>query len=217
LCEGSSIRAITRITGVSKNTVAKHIADAGRACSEYQDRAFRNLKCSSMKSGALFTRRPPPSAGDVWTWKHDEAKLAVGKFIRGGGADTAGLAEDAKRLRDRLADSDFDRDLFDHNADYMPQGGWNKGKPKVAGSGRQKGQHGIDGADRIEHVNLSPLTPALGRFWDANRWDNAAMGGFVAMAVALRTSAALVLIAPAVGSECPCRMRPIPYTESADH
>ena len=38
LCEGMAIRAITRVTGASKNTIAKLLADAGRACAEYQDR-----------------------------------------------------------------------------------------------------------------------------------------------------------------------------------
>lgn len=51
--------------------------------------------------------------------QHDEAKLAVAKFIRAAAADTKVLADEAKRLRERMADSDFDRDLFDHNADYI--------------------------------------------------------------------------------------------------
>jgi IS30 family transposase len=34
LCEGSSIRAVTRLTGASKNTVTKLLVDAGKACSE---------------------------------------------------------------------------------------------------------------------------------------------------------------------------------------
>lgn len=32
LCEGSSIRAVTRLTGASKNTVTKLLRDAGMAC-----------------------------------------------------------------------------------------------------------------------------------------------------------------------------------------
>ena len=32
LCEGNSIRAVTRLTGVSKNTVTKLLVDAGKAC-----------------------------------------------------------------------------------------------------------------------------------------------------------------------------------------
>lgn len=43
LCEGSSIRALTRLTGASKNTVTKLVVDAGHACTEYQDRVLRNL------------------------------------------------------------------------------------------------------------------------------------------------------------------------------
>ncbi len=37
LCEGNSIRAITRMTGVSKNTVTKLLIDAGMACLAYHD------------------------------------------------------------------------------------------------------------------------------------------------------------------------------------
>lgn len=50
--------------------------------------------------------------------QHDEAKAAVGKAIR----DSEGpevLAAKSQALRDRMADSDFDRDLYDHNADYI--------------------------------------------------------------------------------------------------
>src|ERR1700733_14236511 len=43
LCEGQSIRAVTRLTGASKNTVTKLVVDAGHACTAYQDRALRNL------------------------------------------------------------------------------------------------------------------------------------------------------------------------------
>jgi hypothetical protein len=43
LCEGQSIRAVTRLTGASKNTVTKLVVDAGHACVQYQDRVLRNL------------------------------------------------------------------------------------------------------------------------------------------------------------------------------
>ena len=45
LCEGSSIRAITRLTGASKTTVTKLVVDAGAAAAWYQSRTFRNLSC----------------------------------------------------------------------------------------------------------------------------------------------------------------------------
>ena len=38
MVEGVSIRAISRMTGASKNTIVKLLADAGNACAEYQDR-----------------------------------------------------------------------------------------------------------------------------------------------------------------------------------
>ena len=51
--------------------------------------------------------------------QHDEAKQAAAKHIRHGGSDLGDLTALSAALRDRMADSDFDRDLFDHNADYL--------------------------------------------------------------------------------------------------
>jgi hypothetical protein len=51
--------------------------------------------------------------------QHDEAKSTVAKFIRDESPDASILTEKAQALRDRMADSDFDRDLLDHNADYI--------------------------------------------------------------------------------------------------
>lgn len=51
--------------------------------------------------------------------QHDEAKLVVAKHIREMKPDVDGLVAQAQALRERMADSDFDRDLFDHNADYI--------------------------------------------------------------------------------------------------
>lgn len=41
--EGQSIRAITRLTGASKNTVAKLLVDAGKACIAYHDANVVNV------------------------------------------------------------------------------------------------------------------------------------------------------------------------------
>lgn len=43
LCEGNSIRATVRLTGASKNTIAKLLVTAGKACMAYQDRG--NGRC----------------------------------------------------------------------------------------------------------------------------------------------------------------------------
>ncbi len=49
LCEGMSIRAITRTTGASKNTVAKLLIDAGKAGAAYHDANVRNVKASRVQ------------------------------------------------------------------------------------------------------------------------------------------------------------------------
>jgi hypothetical protein len=51
---GQSIRAITRITGASKNTVAKLLVHAGIACAAYQDRALRNLSCKKVQIDEIY-------------------------------------------------------------------------------------------------------------------------------------------------------------------
>jgi hypothetical protein len=51
--------------------------------------------------------------------QHDEARQAVGRYIRAGKPDSSILTEAAQKLRDRMADSVFDRDVLDHNADYI--------------------------------------------------------------------------------------------------
>jgi len=45
LVEGNSIRATVRMTGISKNTIAKLLLEVGTACAKYQDAAFVNLPC----------------------------------------------------------------------------------------------------------------------------------------------------------------------------
>lgn len=51
--------------------------------------------------------------------QHNLAKQCLSKFFRGGGSDASALLEEAERLRGILVDSEFERDLNDHNADYI--------------------------------------------------------------------------------------------------
>ncbi len=55
LCEGQSIRAVTRLTGASKNTVAKLLVEAGHACAAYQDKALRNLPCKRVQMDEIWS------------------------------------------------------------------------------------------------------------------------------------------------------------------
>lgn len=80
LCEGSSMRSVSRITGVSINTVSKLLIDAGLACARFHDETVRGVtakavQCDEIWSFAYvkqknvkFAKAAPEAAGDVWTW-----------------------------------------------------------------------------------------------------------------------------------------------------
>lgn len=80
LVEGCSIRSTVRMTGVSKNTVAKLLVDLGTACSEYQHQAFRDLPCKRLQLDEIWSfcyskaknvpveKQGQFGVGDVWTW-----------------------------------------------------------------------------------------------------------------------------------------------------
>jgi IS1 family transposase len=80
LVEGNSIRATVRMTGISKNTIVKLLADIGRACNDYQDKVFRNLPCKRIQCDEIWAfcyakeKNVPKDKkgvfgyGDVWTF-----------------------------------------------------------------------------------------------------------------------------------------------------
>ncbi|HXL14077.1 MAG TPA: IS1 family transposase [Bradyrhizobium sp.] len=91
LCEGSSMRPISRITGVSINTVSKLLIDAGHACAAFHDKTVRGVTSKSIQADEIwsfsyakqknvkFAKAAPEAAGDVWTWTAIDAdsKLIV--------------------------------------------------------------------------------------------------------------------------------------------
>lgn len=103
LCEGQSIRAVTRLTGCSKNTVAKLSVEAGHACAAYQDKTLRNLPCKRVQMDEIWSfvyakndnvkkaKNAPPEAGDVWTWTAicADTKLLVSWYLGARDTDTA--------------------------------------------------------------------------------------------------------------------------------
>jgi IS1 family transposase len=118
LCEGMSIRAITRLTGASKNTVAKLLIDAGKACATYHDINVRNVKASRIQVDEIWSftyakqknvagaKAAPLDAGDTWTWTALDAdsKLIVSYFIGGRDGECAMWFMDdlAARLANRV-------------------------------------------------------------------------------------------------------------------
>jgi IS1 family transposase len=53
--EGMGINATARVTGKSKNTVLKLLADVGEACALYQDRVMNNLKCETIECDEIWS------------------------------------------------------------------------------------------------------------------------------------------------------------------
>src|SRR6266498_1944075 len=80
LVEGNSLRATSRMTGVSLPTVTKLLVDMGEACSLYQHSALRHLPCERIECDEIWSfcyaksRNLPEDKknvfgfGDVWTW-----------------------------------------------------------------------------------------------------------------------------------------------------
>ena len=114
LCEGNSIRAVARMTDVSKNTISKLLNDAGSALSAYQDQALRNLKCERVQVDEIWSfcyakaknvstaKAAPEGAGDVWTWTAIDADTKLVFSVMVGGRDEE-IAEDFLRdIHDRL-------------------------------------------------------------------------------------------------------------------
>ena len=54
LVEGMSMRSISRVAGVSINTVTKLLEDVGAACCDYQDEAMRNLQCTQLQVDEIW-------------------------------------------------------------------------------------------------------------------------------------------------------------------
>lgn len=55
LSEGMGVNAACRVTGASKNTVLKLLADVGRACALYQDQTMRGLKIKQVQVDEIWS------------------------------------------------------------------------------------------------------------------------------------------------------------------
>ncbi len=118
MAEGISLRSITRLTGISRTTLLKLLADAGQAFSEYQDRTLMNLPCKRVQVDEVWgfcyakqknvptAKAAPEGAGDIWTWVGLDAdtKLAVSWNVGGRDGEAAMVFIDdmAKRLANRI-------------------------------------------------------------------------------------------------------------------
>ena len=109
------MRAITRLTGVSINTVTKLLADAGEAAAAYHDEHVRGVRAARVECDEIWSfvyakaknvpraKAAPSGAGDAWTWTALDAdsKLIVSWVIGDRTSMTALYLMDD--VRDRLA------------------------------------------------------------------------------------------------------------------
>lgn len=103
MSEGNSLRAITRMTGASINTVTKLLVDLGNACAKHHDDHVRGVTAKRIEADEVWTfcyarrdnvpeeKRGMFGYGDVWTWVGLDAdsKLVVSWTCGRRDADTA--------------------------------------------------------------------------------------------------------------------------------
>ena len=115
LCEGASMRSVSRLADVSINTVAKLLIDAGKFCSAFHDDKVRGVKAARVQCDEIWSftyakqknvaaaKRQDLAYGDTWTWTGIEAqsKLIISWLVGGRDSDYAIAYMDD--LRSRLA------------------------------------------------------------------------------------------------------------------
>ena len=118
LLEGSSLRAVARVTGVSINTVYKLLEHAGRACDAFHttnvvDVPAKRVQCDEIWSfiyakdkNVLYAIDAPPEAGTIWTWTaiDPDSKMVISYLIgdRGLGSATEFMLDLRSRLSGRV-------------------------------------------------------------------------------------------------------------------
>lgn len=140
LVDGSSLRATSRMTGVSLNTVTKLLVAMGTVCSIHQDQLMRNLTSERLQVDEIWSfvyakaRNVPEGkrgvAGDVWTWVVIDADTKLVPSYRIGPRDyrtaVAFMDDLQKRLANRVQLTtdgykvylDAVRETFGHEVDY---------------------------------------------------------------------------------------------------
>jgi IS1 family transposase len=116
LCEGTSMRAVSRLTDVSINTVSKLLVDAGRLCAAFHDDQVRGVKARRIQVDEIWSftyakrknvtakiAEKVEGAGDTWTWTAIDAdsKLVISWLV--GGRSLEYAVPFMNDLRSRLA------------------------------------------------------------------------------------------------------------------
>lgn len=117
MVEGNSLRAISRMTGASFNTIVKLLVNVGRACSIFHYETVKNLKTRRVecdeawsfvakKEKNVVNPESGDGVGDVWTWvgMDSETKLVISWLVGERDADTANyfMEDVASRLTSKV-------------------------------------------------------------------------------------------------------------------
>jgi IS1 family transposase len=116
LTEGNSLRATSRMTGTSINTVTKLLVDVGRACQNFHNNTVHNVAASRVQCDEIWSfvyskqKNVPDDkegeAGDVWTWValDSDSKLVISWLVGSRDVDSATIfmQDLASRLKDRV-------------------------------------------------------------------------------------------------------------------
>ena len=118
LCDGASMRSVSRLADVSINTVAKLLVDAGKFCAGYHDAKVRGVKAKRVQVDEIWSftyakaknveaaKKAPDGAGDTWTWTAIEAqtKLIISHFVGGRDGECAAwfMNDVAERVSTRI-------------------------------------------------------------------------------------------------------------------
>ena len=116
LCEGNSMRSVSRLAGVSINTVSKLLVDAGTLCAAFHEDQVRGVKAKRVQVDEIWSftyakrknvtekiAAKVEGAGDTWTWTGIDAdsKLVISWLV--GGRDAGYAITFMNDLRSRLA------------------------------------------------------------------------------------------------------------------
>lgn len=117
LCEGNSLRATSRITGTSINTVSKLLVEVGKACMTFHNEKVVNVNAKRVQADEIWSfvyvkeknasdEQKEDGAGDVWTWTAIDAdtKLIISWFVGDRSYQSAFpfMVDLANRVTDRI-------------------------------------------------------------------------------------------------------------------
>jgi len=115
LAEGSSLRALTRMTGIHRTTIANLAVRVGQGCARLLDEKMRDLTCNYLEFDEIWgfigkkenhrRETDDPTLGDVWTFCAIDSETKIVPSFKVGKRDhrtaNAFVSDVASRLKNR--------------------------------------------------------------------------------------------------------------------